>query len=180
MSQGSCRGGSRRRQLGAMSPASAEAARRHRCRRGPIGSIRTGLRRAPRTVDLTQTHRRVTAWHHAKHRRVLPDLAPDERSGRSARGRSGSGCHARRCSWVRTHPWSTRRRHRWSRTNVWPEDSRRWQLDIASRLVATAAGQIVAVHHDMDVTRELPWSRRPEASRLVKDAADPGRGGRRW
>ncbi len=61
-----------------------------------------------------------------------------------------------------------------------PEDSRRWQLDIASRLVATAAGQIVAVYHDIDVTRELPWSRRPEASRLVKDAADPGRGGRRW
>lgn len=57
-----------------------------------------------------------------------------------------------------------------------PEDSRRWQLDIASRLVATAGGQIVAVYHDVDVSRELPWSRRPEASRLLKDAADRGRG----
>lgn len=57
-----------------------------------------------------------------------------------------------------------------------PEDSRRWQLDTASRLVATAGGQVVAVYHDIDVTRELPWSRRTEASRLLKDAADPGRG----
>ncbi|NLA34410.1 MAG: recombinase family protein, partial [Actinobacteria bacterium] len=58
-----------------------------------------------------------------------------------------------------------------------PEDSRRWQLDIATRLVGSAGGQIVAVYHDIDVTRELPWSRRPEASRLLKDAADPKR---RW
>lgn len=57
-----------------------------------------------------------------------------------------------------------------------PEDSRRWQLDIVSRLVASAGGQIVAVYHDIDVTRELPWSRRPEASRLLRDAADPNRG----
>lgn len=56
------------------------------------------------------------------------------------------------------------------------EDSRRWQLDIASRLVGSADGQIVAVYHDIDVTRELPWSRRPEASRLLRDAADPNRG----
>ena len=41
-----------------------------------------------------------------------------------------------------------------------PEDSRRWQLDDASRLVATAGGQIVAVYHDIDVTSALPWSRR--------------------
>ena len=33
-----------------------------------------------------------------------------------------------------------------------PEDSRRWQLDIASRLVGSAGGQIVAVYHDIDVT----------------------------
>jgi len=57
-----------------------------------------------------------------------------------------------------------------------PEDSRRWQHDIASRLVTPAGGQIVAVYHDIDVTRELPWSRRPEASRLLRDAADPGHG----
>ncbi len=34
----------------------------------------------------------------------------------------------------------------------------------------------MVAHHDIDVTRELPWSRRPEASRLLKDAADPRRG----
>jgi DNA invertase Pin-like site-specific DNA recombinase len=57
-----------------------------------------------------------------------------------------------------------------------PEDSRRWQLDIAQRLVATAGGAVVAVYHDIDVTRELPWSRRPEAARLLRDAANRGRG----
>lgn len=57
----------------------------------------------------------------------------------------------------------------------WPEDSRRWQRDIAQQLVATAGGMIVTVYHDIDVTRELPWSRRPEPSRLLRDAANPGR-----
>lgn len=57
-----------------------------------------------------------------------------------------------------------------------PEDSLRWQLDIARRLVTPAGGSIVATYHDIDVTRELPWSRRPEASRLLRDAADRGRG----
>ena len=57
-----------------------------------------------------------------------------------------------------------------------PEDSRRWQLDIATRLVAPAGGAIVAVYHDIDVTRERPWSRRPEASRLLRDVAEPRRG----
>lgn len=57
-----------------------------------------------------------------------------------------------------------------------PEDSKRWQLDIAHRLVAPAGGVIVATYHDIDVTRELPWSRRPEASRLLEDAANPRRG----
>lgn len=57
-----------------------------------------------------------------------------------------------------------------------PEDSRRWQLDIARRLVTPAGGSIVTTYHDIDVTRELPWSRRPEASRLLRDAADRGRG----
>jgi site-specific DNA recombinase len=57
-----------------------------------------------------------------------------------------------------------------------PEDSKRWQLDIAARLVAPVGGKIVAIYHDIDVTRELPWTRRPEASRLLLDAADPHRG----
>ena len=57
-----------------------------------------------------------------------------------------------------------------------PEDSKRWQLDIASRLVVPAGGVIVATYHDIDVTRELPWARRPEASRVLADAANPARG----
>lgn len=57
-----------------------------------------------------------------------------------------------------------------------PEDSKRWQLDIVTRLVAPAGGVIVAAYHDIDVTRELPWARRPEASRLLADAANPARG----
>jgi site-specific DNA recombinase len=57
-----------------------------------------------------------------------------------------------------------------------PEDSKRWQLDIATRLVTPAGGTIVATYHDIDVTRERPWARRPEASRLLADAANPGRG----
>jgi len=49
-------------------------------------------------------------------------------------------------------------------------------VPIATRLVATADGVIVATYHDVDVTRELPWARRPEASRLLADAANPDRG----
>lgn len=57
-----------------------------------------------------------------------------------------------------------------------PEDSKRWQLDTARRLVHGAGGEIVAVNHDVDVTRERPWARRPEAARLLADAARPDRG----
>lgn len=57
-----------------------------------------------------------------------------------------------------------------------PEDSKRWQLDTATRLVVPAGGIIVATYHDIDVTRELPWARRPEASRVLADAANPARG----
>lgn len=57
-----------------------------------------------------------------------------------------------------------------------PDDSKRWQLDIARRLIGPAGGEIVAVYHDIDVTRELPWTRRPEAARLLADVADSRRG----
>ena len=57
-----------------------------------------------------------------------------------------------------------------------PEDSKLWQLDTVTRLVAPAGGTIVATYHDIDVTRERPWARRPEAARLLADAANPGRG----
>ena len=59
--------------------------------------------------------------------------------------------------------------------NQSPEDSKRWQLDIATRLVTPAGGTIMAVYHDIDVSRERPWARRPEAARLLADAANPGR-----
>jgi DNA invertase Pin-like site-specific DNA recombinase len=58
-----------------------------------------------------------------------------------------------------------------------PEDSKRWQLDIVTRLVSPAGGTIVVTYHDIDVTRERPWARRPEAARLPADAANPGGGG---
>ena len=57
-----------------------------------------------------------------------------------------------------------------------PDDSKRWQLDTARRLIGPAGGVIVTTYHDIDITREMPWSRRPEASRLLADAADPRRG----
>src|SRR5439155_3876950 len=60
--------------------------------------------------------------------------------------------------------------------NQAPEDSRRWQLALAEQLIAPVGGQIVAVYHDIDVSRSVPWSRRAEASRLLDDAADRSRG----
>ncbi|HYD10374.1 MAG TPA: recombinase family protein, partial [Acidimicrobiales bacterium] len=60
--------------------------------------------------------------------------------------------------------------------NQSPEDSRRWQLSLAEQLVAPAGGRIVAIYHDVDVSRSRPWPRRPEASRLLDDVANPSRG----
>src|SRR5436309_14515640 len=60
--------------------------------------------------------------------------------------------------------------------NQSPEDSRRWQLALAEQLIAPIGGQIVAVYHDIDVSRSVPWSRRTEASQLLVDAADRSRG----
>ncbi len=60
--------------------------------------------------------------------------------------------------------------------NQSPEDSRRWQLSLAQQLIGPQEGRIVAVYHDIDVSRSLPWSRRPEASRLLADITDPGCG----
>ena len=63
--------------------------------------------------------------------------------------------------------------------NQSPDDSKRWQLALAEQLIRPHGGVITAVYHDIDVSRSLPWPRRPEASRLLTDAADPGRGWRR-
>src|SRR5437764_12404556 len=59
--------------------------------------------------------------------------------------------------------------------NQSPEDSRRWQLALTEQLIGPVGGQVVAVYHDIDVSRSVPWSRRPEASRLLLDAADQSR-----
>jgi len=51
--------------------------------------------------------------------------------------------------------------------NQSPDDSKRWQLALAQQLITPHDGSIVAVYHDIDISRSLPWSRRPEATRLV-------------
>jgi site-specific DNA recombinase len=63
--------------------------------------------------------------------------------------------------------------------NQSPDDSRRWQLALADQLIRPNGGEITTVYHDIDVSRSLPWSRRPEANRLLADIADPQRGWRR-
>ena len=56
-----------------------------------------------------------------------------------------------------------------------PADSLRWQTDVAARLVAPH-GEIVTTYHDIDKSRSLPWDRRPEASRILRDLKDMNRG----
>lgn len=63
--------------------------------------------------------------------------------------------------------------------NQSPDDSRRWQLALADQLIRPHDGAITVVYHDIDISRSLPWSRRPEASRLLADATDSNRGWRR-
>ncbi len=47
--------------------------------------------------------------------------------------------------------------------NQSPEDSKRWQISLGTTVVA-GRGEIVDVVHDTDVSRALPWDRRPQAS----------------
>jgi DNA invertase Pin-like site-specific DNA recombinase len=54
-------------------------------------------------------------------------------------------------------------------------ESLRWQLSRANALIVGRA-EIVSVVHDTDVSRSVPWSRRPEAARLISPLADPNRG----
>jgi len=56
-----------------------------------------------------------------------------------------------------------------------PADSLRWQTDTARRLIAPH-GEIVITYHDVDKSRSLPWERRPEASRILRDLRNPHRG----
>ncbi|MGH9071402.1 MAG: recombinase family protein [Acidimicrobiales bacterium] len=56
-----------------------------------------------------------------------------------------------------------------------PEESLRWQLARARTLVE-GRGEIVSIAHDTDVSRSVPWPRRPEAARLIAALANPNRG----
>lgn len=57
-----------------------------------------------------------------------------------------------------------------------PASSRGWQLSRATQLIEPADGEVVAEFFDVGQSRSLPWSRRPEACRLLKLLADPDRG----
>jgi len=56
-----------------------------------------------------------------------------------------------------------------------PESSRNWQL-ARSRQLIEPTGEIVVEFFDVGQSRSLPWSRRPEASKLLQTLADPDRG----
>ncbi len=57
-----------------------------------------------------------------------------------------------------------------------PEDSIAWQRSVAAALIETSGGRIVVEYLDVGVSRSLPWSRRPEAARLLSDCGRPDRG----
>ena len=56
-----------------------------------------------------------------------------------------------------------------------PAESLRWQLSRANALIVGRA-LIVSVTHDTDVSRSVPWPRRPEAARLIAQLPNPLRG----
>ena len=60
--------------------------------------------------------------------------------------------------------------------NQSPEDSKRWQLSLAEQLIGPKNGKIVQVYHDIDISRSLPWSRRPQARALLEDLSRRNRG----
>jgi site-specific DNA recombinase len=57
-----------------------------------------------------------------------------------------------------------------------PEDSIAWQRAAATALIENHGGRIVTEYLDVGVSRSLPWSRRPQAARLLGDCARPDRG----
>ena len=57
-----------------------------------------------------------------------------------------------------------------------PADSIAWQRSVAAALIEAHGGRIVAEYLDVGVSRSLPWSRRPEAARLLADCARQDRG----
>ena len=56
-----------------------------------------------------------------------------------------------------------------------PTSSRNWQLARSRQLIEPVGGEIGEEFFDIGQSRSLPWSRRPEAARLLKALADPGR-----
>ncbi len=56
-----------------------------------------------------------------------------------------------------------------------PTSSRNWQLARSRQLIEPAGGEIIEEFFDLGQSRSLPWPRRPEANRLLKALADPGR-----
>jgi DNA invertase Pin-like site-specific DNA recombinase len=56
-----------------------------------------------------------------------------------------------------------------------PVSSRRWQFDFAAELVA-GRGRIAAQYFDVGYSREIAWTERPEAARLLAAITDPDRG----
>ena len=57
-----------------------------------------------------------------------------------------------------------------------PASSRNWQLARARQLIDPSGGEVVADYFDIGQSRSLPWSRRPQAARLLGDLASPERG----
>jgi site-specific DNA recombinase len=57
-----------------------------------------------------------------------------------------------------------------------PESSRGWQLTRSRALIESRGGVIVAEFFDVDKSRSIPWQRRPEATALLAELKNPGRG----
>jgi len=57
-----------------------------------------------------------------------------------------------------------------------PESSRGWQLSRSQALIEPAGGIVVDEFFDIGHSRSLPWSRRPEATKLLKALERPDRG----
>jgi DNA invertase Pin-like site-specific DNA recombinase len=56
------------------------------------------------------------------------------------------------------------------------EDSIAWQRSVAAAVIEGSGGRIVVEYLDVAVSRSLPWSRRPEAARLLSDCSRRDRG----
>ncbi|HJQ90470.1 MAG TPA: recombinase family protein [Acidimicrobiia bacterium] len=56
-----------------------------------------------------------------------------------------------------------------------PKASRNWQITRARQLIEPADGEIVAEFFDIGQSRSLPWSRRPEAARLLEALGNSSR-----